>query len=233
MGEDEREDTRRDDETDIEEQIIERMGQISSELAHDLRSPLQTIQNAIYLIQRNPDNDQLYVMVKQSLAQATALLDNFRDYYKAHLLQRLKVDPSKVVELAFSELPIPDNITIIKDLCEIHPINIDPQKMALAIRKLLINAIEAMPDGGELTVKASETSESVLITISDTGIGISPEVAEIIYTPFMANQKKGRGLGVPTAQRVVESHGGQLSFVSEDGKGTVFTIQLPLSAVDL
>jgi signal transduction histidine kinase len=227
MSEDEREDTCRVDETRIEEQIIERMGQISSELAHDLRGPLQTIQNAIYLIQRNPDNDQLYVMVKQSLTQATELLDNFRDYYKAHQLQRLNVDPSKVVELAFSELPIPDNITVVKELKEIHPIDIDPQKMALAIRKLLINSIEAMPDGGELTVKDMETPQSVVITISDTGVGISPDLADIIYTPFMANQKKGRGLGVPTAQRVVESHGGHLSYVSENGKGTVFTIELP------
>ena len=229
MGEDEREGTRREDETRIEEQVIERMGQISSELAHDLRGPLQTIQNAIYLIQRNPDNEQLYTMVKQSLVQATELLDNFRDFYKAHQLQRLKVDPSKVVELAFSELPIPDNITLTKELEEIQPIDIDPQKMALAIRKLLINSIEAMPEGGALTVKDMETPQYVVITISDTGAGIPSGLADIIYTPFMANQKKGRGLGVPTAQRVVESHGGHLSYVSEDGKGTVFTIELPRS----
>ena len=227
MGEDEPENTRHVDEELIEEQVIERIGQISSELAHDLRSPLQTIQNAIYLIQRNPDNEQLYAMVKQSLIQATELLDNFRDFYKAHILQRLEIDPLKVVDLAFSELPIPDNITVVKDLEAVQPISIDPQKVALAIRKLLINSIEAMPEGGELTVKTSETPDSVVITIGDTGVGISKELAEIIYTPFMANQKRGRGLGVPTAQRVVESHGGKLSYVSEEGEGTVFTIELP------
>lgn len=69
-------------EEEIEKLIIERMGQISSELTHDLRSPLQTIQNAVYLLEKSPDNTMLFDMIRQSLRQATNLLDSFRDYYK-------------------------------------------------------------------------------------------------------------------------------------------------------
>ncbi|MBE0633007.1 HAMP domain-containing histidine kinase [Candidatus Bathyarchaeota archaeon] len=232
MGEDARKDQCKD-EALIEKQIIERMSHISSELAHDLRSPLQTIQNAIYLIQRNPSNEQLFVMVKQSLTQTTEILDSFRDYYKAHILMRLEVDPVKVVELAFSELPVPDNIKVIKEMGETQHINIDPSKMALAIRKLLINSIEAMPGGGELTVKVSEDPICVTITIEDTGEGISPDVAEVIFTPFLANNKKGNGLGLPTTKRVVECHGGEICFTSIAGEGTVFTVKLPRSSVNL
>ncbi len=222
-----------DADEEVEQQVIERMGHISSELAHDLRSPLQTIQNAIYLLQRNPDNEQLYDMVRQSLAQATEILDGFRDYYKAHNLQLIDVDPAKIVDLAFSELEIPENIKVDRALDSAQPLSLDPSKLAMAIRKLLLNAIQAMPEGGELVVKIIDTPGAVKITVKDTGVGITPQVADIIYTPFMAGQKKGRGLGLPAAKRVVESHGGELSYESEVGLGTVFTITLPRSAVNL
>ena len=233
MSDREREEPENIDDAYLEQLIIEKMGHISSELAHDLRSPLQTIQNAIYLIQRNPDNEQLYTMVRQSLTQATEILDSFRDYYKAHILQRIEVDPVKVVDLAFSDLEIPETVTISREIEEVNPISIDPSKMALAIRKLLRNALDAMPEGGELGVEVSEEQGLLTIVVSDTGKGITPEMAEIIYTPFLAGQKKGRGLGVPTAQRVVESHGGTLSFETNPGQGTRFTIVLPPHAVNL
>lgn len=217
----------------IEEQVIEQIGHISSELAHDLRSPLQTIQNAIYLIQRNPSNEQLYVMVKQSLQQVTDTLDNFRDYYKGHILQRLVVDPVKVLDLAFSELAIPENIQVVKEYATVEPISLDPAKFALAVRKLLANAVDAMPDGGELRITLVKTGEVIEITVGDTGAGVPPEVAEVINTPFISGQKRGNGLGVPTAKRIVESHGGELLLHSEVDIGTTWTIRLPLSAVNL
>jgi len=220
-------------EKQVQQRVIEEMGHISSELAHDLRSPLQTIQNAIYLIQRNPENEQLYAMVKQSLQQATAILDNFREYYKGHILQRLQVDPKKVVELSFSELMIPENIKVVKDYQEAEPINIDPAKTALAIRKLLQNAVEAMLDGGELSVKVIDEHDWVTIMITDTGSGIPDDLADVIDVPFVTGQKKGKGLGVPTAKRIIESHGGEMSYTSESGVGTSWEIRLPRAAVNL
>ena len=221
------------DEEYMEKKLIEKMSHISSELAHDLRSPLQTIQNAIYLIEKNPENTQLFTMVRQSLTQATEILDSFRDYYKAHILQRIEVDPVKVVDLAFSDLEIPDNIVVTREAEEVNPLSIDPSKMAMAIRKLLINAIQAMPEGGELYVTVSEEQGVLEIIIGDTGYGISPEISDIIYTPFLSGQKNGRGLGIPAAKRVVESHGGKLSYDSNEGQGTRFMIKIPSSAVNL
>jgi signal transduction histidine kinase len=217
----------------IEQKVIERMGHISRELAHDLRSPLQTIQNAIYLLQRNPDNEQLFTLASQSLTYATQILDNFRDYYNANIIQKMDTDIVKVIDTAFFELEIPENITLVRKLDKVGLISIDPKKMVLSIRKLIINAIEAMPEGGELGVKVYEENGIVKIIVSDTGIGISDEISDIIYTPFIANKKKGKGLGVPTAKRIVESHGGKLSFTSEMDAGTVFTIFLTRHAVNL
>ena len=217
---------------DIERLVIEKMGHISSELAHDLRSPLQTIQNAIYLIQKNPDNEMLYDMVRQSLKQATGILDSFRDYYKGHIINPMETEAAKIADLALSNSEIPDNITVIRNYDESLKIQVDPAKTALAIQKLVINAVRAMEKGGDLRVSISGSSDSVKIEVEDTGTGISPEAEESLFDPFVASKKQGNGLGVPTAKRIVESHGGSLSYITKEGVGSTFTLSFPRTSVD-
>ena len=211
----------------IEKLIIERMGQISSDLAHDLRSPLQTIQNAIYLLQKTPDNPLLFDMIRQSLKQATNLLDSFRDYYKGHIINPIETEYKKIIDLAFSDLEIPDNVNVERNGSIDIQVRVDPAKTALAIRHILLNGIEAMPEGGILEVNVSETEESVVLQVKDTGVGITPNFVDSVFVPFESNKNQGKGLGVPISKRVVESHGGALSFTSQLGEGTVFTIILP------
>ena len=217
---------------EIERQVIKKMGYISSELAHDLRSPLQTIQNALYLIQKNPDNEMLYDMVRQSLKQTTMILDSFRDYYKGHIINPMETEAAKIVDLALSNSEIPDNITVVKDYNQSIRICVDPSKTALAIQKLVINAVQAMAKGGELRVTISDSSDSVAIRVEDSGAGIPPEAEEFLFDPFVASKKQGNGLGVPTAKRIVESHGGVLSYLTKEGEGTTFTLSFPKPSVD-
>lgn len=211
----------------IEKLIIERMGSISSNLAHDLRSPLQTIQNAIYLLEKTPDNPMLFDMIRQSLKQATQLLDSFRDYYKGHILKPMSTEFKKVIDLAFSDLEIPDNINVERSGSDGVQVKVDPAKTALAIRHLLINGMEAMPEGGVLVVDVSETEESIILNVKDNGVGIPTKFIDSVFVPFESNKNQGKGLGVPICKRVIESHGGSLSFTSQEGKGTEFTIVLP------
>jgi len=217
---------------EIERLVIEKMGHISSELAHDLRSPLQTIQNAVYLIQKNPENEVLYDMVRQSLKQATGILDGFRDYYKGHIVNPMETEASKVADLALSNSEIPDTITVVKDYDESLKIYVDPAKTALAIQKLVLNAVEAMEEEGELRVAISGFCDSVDINIKDSGSGIDPEAEEFMFDPFIASKKQGNGLGIPTAKRIVESHGGSLSYATKEGEGTTFTLSFPKPSVD-
>jgi len=217
---------------EIERHVIEKMGHISSELAHDLRSPLQTIQNAVYLLQKNPDNEMLFDMVRQSLLQATRILDSFRDYYKGHIINPLETEAAKITELAISNSQIPDNISLVRDYDKSIRIRIDPAKTALAIQKLVINAVEAMEDGGELCIRISESPDSVEICVEDSGAGIPPEAEESLFEPFVSSKKQGNGLGVPTAKRIVESHGGSLSYITRKGEGTTFTLSFPKPSVD-
>ncbi len=217
---------------EIERLVIEKMGHISSELAHDLRSPLQTIQNAVYLLQKSPDNETLFDMVRQSLKQATSILDSFRDYYKGHIINPLETEAAKIADLALSNSGLPDNISIVRDYDESLRVHVDPAKTALAIQKLVINAVEAMEEGGELRIDIRASPDSVEICVKDSGTGIPPEAEESLFEPFVSSKKQGNGLGVPTAKRIVESHGGSLSYITKQGEGTTFTISFPKPSVD-
>jgi len=224
---DEPDEEKRLKEKEFERRLIEEMGDISSELAHDLRSPLQTIQNAVYLLERSPENPMFYTMIRESLKQTTQILDNFRDFYKGHLLKMVDANIVKAYELGISEIEIPDDVELTLEADEIERFSMDPTKVALVFRKLIKNAIDAMAGGGEIRVGIEDRGDHVEVRISDTGSGIPEEVVKVIYTPFRAKSKGGRGLGVPACKRIVEAHGGTISFETTLGEGTTFTFTIP------
>ncbi len=91
-----------------------------------------------------------------------------------------------------------------------------------------MNAIQAMPDGGTLTIGTLKDGQKILIRVSDTGKGIPPEIMKDIFTPMFSTKEEGLGLGLSIAQRIVEAHGGKIMCRSETNKGTVFEIMIPL-----
>jgi two-component system sporulation sensor kinase A len=217
----------RDQDEEIERRVIERMSNISSELAHDLRSPLQTIRNAVYLIERNPENTVYYKMIKESLDQATEMLDDFRDYYRGHIISRVESDLRKIYEMSKSSVEIPDNIRLIEEITDIEAIKIDPGAIIKVFTKLLKNAVEAQPDGGVIIVRIEDGYDHVVASILDKGVGVSEEVQEVLFTPFESHKKKGKGLGLPAAKRIVESHGGSIGYESVKGEGATFSFVIP------
>lgn len=228
MNDGETDEEKRLTEEEFERRLIEEMSDISSELTHDLRSPLQTIQNAIFLLERSPENPIFYEMIRDSLKQTTQILDNFRDYYKGHLLKMVDADIVKAYELGISELKVPDGVELTLEADEIERFIMDPTKLAMVFRKLIKNAVEAMPDdGGAVRVVIKDRGSHVEVSISDSGQGIPEEVAEFIYKPFKSRIKRGRGLGVPACKRIVEAHGGAISFETALGEGTTFMFIIP------
>ena len=210
-----------------ERRLIEEMGDISSELTHDLRSPLQTIQNAIYLLERSPENPMFYEMIRDSLRQTTDILDGFRDFYKGHILKRVDADIVKAYELGVSELQVPEGVELSLEADEIESFSMDPAKLAMVFRKLVKNAVEAMPEGGTVSVAIKDKGGHIEASVSDTGPGIPEDVAGLIYKPFKSRHKRGHGLGVPSCKRIVEAHGGAMSFETKSGEGTKFTFTIP------
>jgi signal transduction histidine kinase len=215
-------------ELELQKELFTELGHISSELAHDLRSPLQTIQNAAYLLELKPDRKELFSLIKESLAYATSILDGFRDYYRGHEIAPLETDIKPMIEQAVHDIEPPDNIEVDLELTDIGKILVDPTKIRRAINNLVKNAYEAMPEGGILTVRLNEQGDVVKIEIVDTGIGIPKKIQENLYQPFGSNKPGGSGLGLPSAKRIIESHGGRIDYETKLDKGTVFIITLPM-----
>ena len=94
---------------------------------------------------------------------------------------------------------------------------------------LTTNAVQAMPNGGTLTIHAFEDPKDLVMTVKDTGVGIPKDVQGKMFTPMFATKAKGQGFGLPVVKRMTESLGGTVTFESQEGKGTTFTVRLPLN----
>src|SRR5258708_31728430 len=109
------------------------------------------------------------------------------------------------------------------------PIAFDPDLMHRAISNLVLNAMDAMPDGGTLTLRSRRDDGKTMIEVADTGSGLTLEECERIFTPYYTSKQHGTGLGLAIVQSVVSDHGGRISVRSEPSKGTAFIIELPVS----
>jgi signal transduction histidine kinase len=163
------------------------------------------------------------------------LLDDFLQMAGPCRLERKRVDLNKTVEhLAefFSPQAAGTNVRLRVDCAE-GPLEclLDEHLIEQALLNLLINAQQAMPDGGEVIVRTwRDSDETAGVEVSDTGPGITREEQARVFEAFYSTKAHGTGLGLSTAQRIVSEHGGQLDLHSEPGRGTCFTIRLPLSS---
>jgi signal transduction histidine kinase len=109
------------------------------------------------------------------------------------------------------------------------PVQVDAEQLWEAILNLISNALDAMPDGGNLTVSAQRHGAEALVSISDNGRGMTEEEARHLFVPFFTTKSDGTGLGLAYTQRVVSEHGGKINCATARGKGSTFSIQLPLA----
>ena len=215
----------------MEKELFEEIGRISSELAHDLRGPLQTIINCTYLLEMDPTKKELLVHINEAVRYASSLLDSFRDYYRGHEISRTATSIDQIVDLVLNDATIPPNVeTNVALDPQIGQVQIDPAKIRRTLYNLVKNAVEAMPGGGELTVETEDDGDMFLIRVRDTGVGIPEDIRDTLFKPFGSKKPGGSGLGLPSCRRVVVAHGGEITFESEVGGGTTFTVVLPKKA---
>ncbi len=220
------------------------IGTMSAKLAHEIRNPLSSITLNIELVRDevealtkdNSDAGKESRSLLQSLDSEVRRIQRVtEDYLKFARLPKPMRDPVQLNDVLGQGLAFLDslfNATGITVQTEFDPglpaLSADESQLWQAILNLVRNAIEAMPNGGTLTVRTERRDELIVLTVADTGKGMTEEECAQVFTPFFSTKVGGTGLGLPLTQQIVNEHGGQIRCESAPGQGTTFIIELPI-----
>jgi nitrogen fixation/metabolism regulation signal transduction histidine kinase len=217
--------------------------ELARRLAHELKNPLfplqLTVENMVRARQL-PGNefDDVFVesteALKAEIANLKTIIGRFSDFSKMPKPQEAEIDARYVIrrvlslyEPALKERERP--IALLTQIAE-EPLTIsaDADLLHRALSNLVLNAIDAMPEGGTLSVSAAHNNEAVRISVSDTGEGLNPEECERLFTPYYTTKEYGTGLGLAIVQSVIADHRGTIFVESAQGRGAIFVIDLPV-----
>jgi signal transduction histidine kinase len=168
--------------------------------------------------------------IQEQINYVDKIVSDLQDYSRPLKPELVEVNLKQLITSTLTTLSVPENIEVSADFKEKLPkLKTDPTMLKRILQNLSTNAIQAMPEGGKLTVYASPNRKTgkIEITVKDTGVGISKEVQEKMFTPLVTTKAKGQGLGLAVVKRLTEALNGSLTFESQEGKGTTFTIYLP------
>ena len=222
---------------------LKMVGELAAGLAHEIKNPLAGIKGSIQVLVETAsiaeEDRSLILKAIDEIKRIDILLKSLLNFAKPPKLHLMATDVNDLLDKAVAlSLKHPSlspggskTINVLKDFDpDLQEIMADPMQLQQVFLNLMFNAIEAMPKGGALAVKTFlDDSDNVLrIAISDTGKGMEPQMLDQIFQPFFTTKRKGSGLGLSICQRLVDQHEGTLSVESAPGKGTVFTILLPV-----
>jgi PAS domain S-box-containing protein len=210
------------------------IGEVASMVGHDLRNPLTGINGAVYYLRTKLGSKMdrkmrdMLGLIEKNIEYANKIINDLLEYSREIKLEITETNLKAIVKNALTLVEIPKKIRIL-NLTESEPkIKADVQKIQRVFVNMIKNAVDAMPNGGKLTIKSRKTGDNVEIAFADTGIGMSKEIMEKLWTPLFTTKAKGIGLGLSICKRIVEAHGGSISVESKVGKGTTFTVTLPI-----
>lgn len=218
----------------IKNERLAAIGQVAAMVGHDLRNPLTGIAGATYYLKKklNAKTDktikEMLTLIEENIEYSNKIISDLLGYSREIKLELKETSPKSILENALSFVEIPKGISILKIIEDKPKIIVDVEKLKRVFINIIKNAIDAMPKGGTLTIKSSEKTGKLEITFTDTGIGMPKDVLENIWTPFFTTKARGLGLGLPICKRIIEAHGGNISAESTVGKGTTFSITIPL-----
>jgi len=216
------------------------LGNLAAGVAHEIRNPLNAISITVQRLRSEfePRKDQEeYLSFIQTVLDEIKRLDNiinqFLSLAKAQKLTLVSSDMNKFLDelILLVEMDTRDKkVHVIKIMDRLPQLKIDPDEMKKALLNIMLNGVQAMPEGGKLQVQSytDDSKGTVVIRITDSGVGISKENLSTIFQPYFSTKEKGTGIGLSIAYRIISDHKGKIEVESEVGKGTTFIITLPI-----
>jgi two-component system sensor histidine kinase HydH len=212
------------------------LGHLSAGMAHEIRNPLGAIQGAVEILRDDYDpHDAKYEFIQILLKETDRLNKIVQEFLGFARPKQPDLQPADVNEELESILLLTaqearkSGITVDKQLgLSVGKQRLDAGLLKQAFLNLILNALQAMPQGGVLTVESGLSNGMVVVRIADTGVGISEENRKRLFSPFFTTKKNGTGLGLAITYRIIENHQGSIDVASEPGKGTTFTVKIPI-----
>jgi two-component system sensor histidine kinase HydH len=219
------------------------LGNLAATVAHEVRNPLNAISVGLQRLkaefQPTQDEDEYSRLTELMLGEVRRLNSTVEQFLA--LARPLEINPATLwVQDVLNELATlvegdakqsKVQIRVVAPLT-LPPLKADREYLRQTILNLILNGLQAMPEGGILTLEASASNGNFLIKVTDTGIGIPPKNLARVFEPYFTTKPKGSGLGLAITRRIVEAHGGTITVSSEAGRGCRFQITLPINGVE-
>jgi signal transduction histidine kinase len=204
-------------------------------MAHEIKNPLAAIKGMTQVLPENlsdPDFIQRYEgVVLRQIDRINGLVEKLLSFGQPPTLtlSAFSIDPLVNEPLALLEDQCrKKNIRIVKESGSLPEVEGDAEQLSQVFMNLILNAVQAMPRGGTLFVKANLEGARIMVKVSDTGAGIPPGELDKVFDPFFTTKAEGSGMGLAVAYRIVKDHGGDIIVESDPGKGAAFTLWLPI-----
>jgi PAS domain S-box-containing protein len=220
------------------------IGATAGMVGHDIRNPLQSIISDVYLAKMDlaalPESkektnlQESIVEIEKNTTYINKIVADLQDFARPLTPKIEETDLEQIITSAVANLVIPENVTLVQSVEKDFPkLKTDSTYIQRIITNLANNATQAMPNGGKLKITAVLKDGKAVIGVEDTGIGIPESVRSKIFTPLVTTKSKGQGFGLSVVKRFTDALGGTITFESEVGKGTKFTINLPVDSLNL
>jgi len=246
---------------DAQEELVRKeklsiLGQLSGSVGHELRNPLGVMSNAVYFLKLvHSDADETtkeYLdIIKQEIDNSLRIITDLLDFARTKTPQTKAITARELTDESLGRCAIPENIELQIEIPDNLPLlRVDTPQMGQVLQNLIMNAVQAMPDGGALRIGArfagaglapapsvpaqagypqgAPLQDFIAISVADTGAGIMPENMKKLFQPLFTTKAKGIGLGLVVCKNLVEANNGRIEVASEPGKGTSFTVLLPI-----
>jgi len=215
---------------------MEALGRMAGATGQELSVPLTAVKNAVYFLgmvmgDGEPEAKEALEILRREVGTSEATLRNLLDIAKTRAPNMRPVDIDDLLSRTLAHVHVPRSVEVVRRTDGgLSAVPADPEQLEVVFRNLIQNAVEAMPEGGRLEVSAAGVGDSsVEVTIRDTGRGVPEKDVCRLFNPFFTTKPRGIGLGLPVALTLVENHGGSIRVESEVGRGSAFTVTLPLA----
>jgi PAS domain S-box-containing protein len=214
------------------------IGATAGMVGHDIRNPLQAITSDVFLVKSDLESvpecaEKVGIKesldgIEQNVDYINKIVQDLQDFARPLNPKTEESDIKQVIETLLAKNGLPENIKVsVKVAEDAKKVSADSYYLTRILSNLITNSVQAMPNGGKLTIKSYKDLKDVVIAVKDTGVGIPDELRNKMFTLMFTTKSKGQGFGLPVVKRMTESLGGTVTFESQEGEGTTFIIRLP------